>query len=61
MSQPHSWHSLSSSSQLLPGFPVLTGSAPSPGPLSTRLPLFGSLYVYLSLGFLCLSLSGSLS
>lgn len=57
MSQPCSWHSLPSSSQRPPAIPVLTGSAPSPRPVCC---LFGPLYVCLSLGFLCLSLSRSL-
>ena len=33
MSQPCAWHGLPSNSRFLPGFPVLTGSAPSPGPI----------------------------
>lgn len=49
MSQPHSWQGLLSSSQLLPGFAVLTGSAPSLGLCLPVLPLFEPLYVCLSL------------
>lgn len=72
MSQPHSWQGRLSSSQLPPGFPLLTGSAPSPRPLPV-LPLFEPLYVYPSLPWVptsvrlglyfwaCLSLSLDLS
>lgn len=54
MSQPHSWHSLLSSSQLPPGFPVLTGSAPLSW-ASACLPLSHCVSICCSLGSLHLS------
>uniref|UniRef100_A0A7N5JV86 Capicua transcriptional repressor n=1 Tax=Ailuropoda melanoleuca TaxID=9646 RepID=A0A7N5JV86_AILME len=56
MSQPHSWHGLLSSSQLPPGFPVLTGSAPSPGPLSASQDFQTSFAQYLEI-FVAVSVS----